>query len=359
MIKNLQSLPQNVWFKVASAVVALFIFYLVAGFLFPVFMGIALAFVLNPLVKGFRKIPFRGGKHLPQVVAIMLSFAAFCAFLYFLINFLVLPLFSEVNRLLIRLPALTNQSENGWEIFFNQQAKASLPSNLQTLIDNVLSLATSHVMAVVQNLVTSTFDMALSLIGLIIVPFLTFYFLKDWRTLRAMTINVFSYESQPLVANILDDIGNMLSAYVRGIFKLSMIAGLCITMGTYFLGVQFPLVLGFIAVVVETVPVLGPILGSIPAVFIAYSQDSSLALKVVIFYLVFYQIDGQYIMPTIMGKSISLHPVLIILGVLVGGKLFGIVGLLFAVPVVAVCKVLYDHLWHMDEDMAIELKKRS
>ena len=91
--------------------------------------------------------------------------------------------------------------------------------------------------------------------------------------------------------------------------------------------------------------------------FIAYSQDTALALKVVIFYVIFYQIDGQFIMPTIMGKYIALHPVLIILGVLVGGKLFGIVGLLFAVPVVAVCKVLYDHLWHMNEDMAIGLKK--
>ena len=139
----------------------------------------------------------------------------------------------------------------------------------------------------------------------------------------------------------------------------TMIAGFCITLGTYLMGVQFSLVLGFIAVMVETVPVLGPIFGSIPAVFIAYSQDSSLALKVVIFYIVFYQIDGQYIMPNIMGRSIALHPVLIILGVLVGGKLFGIVGLLFAVPVVAVCKVFYDHLWHMDEDMAIALKKRQ
>ena len=68
MIKNLQSLPQSIWFKVASALVALFVFYLVAGFLFPVFMGIALAFALNPLVKFFRKIPFRGGQHLPQAV---------------------------------------------------------------------------------------------------------------------------------------------------------------------------------------------------------------------------------------------------------------------------------------------------
>jgi len=359
MIKNFQGLSQSIWFKVASAVVALFVFYLVAGFLFPVFMGIALAFALNPLVKGIRKIPFHGGRHLPHAVAIILSFLILGAFLYAIVDFLVLPLFSEVNKLLVSLPPLTAQSDGDWGFFFNQQTKDALPSNLQTLIDSALSLATSHVMSVVQNLITSTFDMALSLIGLVIVPFLTFYFLKDWRTLRAMTINIFSYESQPLVSTILDDIGEVLSAYVRGIFKLSMIAGFCITVGTYLMGVQFSLVLGFIAVVVETVPVLGPILGSIPAVFIAYSQDSSLALKVVIFYIVFYQIDGQYIMPNIMGRSIALHPVLIILGVLVGGKLFGIVGLLFAVPVVAVCKVFYDHLWHMDEDMAIALKKRQ
>ena len=79
-----------------------------------------------------------------HAVAIILSFLILGAFLYAIVDFLVLPLFSEVNKLLVSLPPLTAQSDGDWGFFFNQQTKDALPSNLQTLIDSALSLATSH-----------------------------------------------------------------------------------------------------------------------------------------------------------------------------------------------------------------------
>ena len=73
-----------------------------------------------------------------------------------------------------------------------------------------------------------------------------------------MMINLFTYDTQPKVAHILDEIGRTLSAYIQGLGKLSLIAGACITVGVAILGIQFPLVFGFLAVMAETVPVLVP-----------------------------------------------------------------------------------------------------
>lgn len=180
---------------------------------------------------------------------------------------------------------------------------------------------------------------------MIVVPFLAFYFLKDWRELRLMMINLFTYDTQPKVAHILDEIGRTLSAYIQGLGKLSLIAGACITVGVAILGIQFPLVFGFPGGHGRDCAggwsLDGCCAGGIYRVFAKYFFGFSVAL----FYLVFYQIDGNILMPRIMGSKIDLHPVVLILSLLIGAKLYGILGMLFAVPVAAVYRVLYKELW--------------
>ena len=100
----------------------------------------------------------------------------------------------------------------------------------------------------------------------------------------------------------------------------------------------------------ELIPLVGSVVGTLSAVFIALLQKPSLALKVLVLYLVYYQVDAQVIMPNLMGHSITLHPVLIILAVMVGGQIGGVAGLIFAVPVLSIIKVLYGYFWHAGEE---------
>lgn len=224
-----------------------------------------------------------------------------------------------------------------------------LPSDFNMLVNGLLNWAMGFVGTVLRNLVQSSLGIVQSLIGLIIVPFLAFYFLKDWRELRLMVINLFNYDAQDKAAEVVDEIGRTMSAYVRGMGKLSLISGFVITIGTAFLGIDFPLVLGFWAILAETVPVVGPLMGAVPAVFIAYGQAPEAAFHVALFYLVYYQLDANFIMPKLMGQKIDLHPVVLIISLLIGAKLFGILGMVFAVPVAAVYRVLYKQLWHAGE----------
>ena len=229
-----------------------------------------------------------------------------------------------------------------------------MPHNIESLFDYITSWLMGFVAAVLRNLLKSTLDIIANLVGLIVVPFLAFYFLKDWRDLRAMLINFFSYEAQPRVAHIIDEIGVTLSCYIQGLARLSLIAGFCIAVGTTILGIHYPLVFGLLAILAEMVPVVGPLIGAVPAVFIAYSQSPQSAFYVALFYLVFYQFDANVLMPRIIGKKIDLHPVILILSLLIGAKLYGILGMLFAVPVAAVYRVLYKELWHSTDEVLEE-----
>lgn len=353
MNNKLEKYTSSIWFKIACAAAILFVFYLLAGFLFPVFLAIALAFALYPLQRFFERLPIRGGKiSMNRVVAIALSFVVLFIFLYFIVEVLILPMFAEANRLLQNLPQLsTTDGKISIKAFLDPATGSQLPSNLVALIDKLLSTVTGYLIGVAENLISSTFAIASNLIGLIVVPFLSFYFLKDWQPLRDMVVDIFPLENQEKAKSILDEMGEVLRNYVSGMGKLCIIMSIVIMVATYLMGHNYPLVLGFIAVLSELVPVLGPVAGSVPAIFLAYSQSPMLALQTAIFYFVVYQIDAQYIMPNVMGKSINLHPVLIILAVIVGAQLFGITGLIFAVPVAALVRVLYENLWHMGEEI--------
>ena len=203
--------------------------------------------------------------------------------------------------------------------------------------------------SVIRNLLNSTVQLVANLAGLVVVPFLAFYFLKDWRKLCHMITDVFTPEARPKVSHVMAKIGIAISGYVEGLWKLSLMSALSVTLMLLVLGVPYPLVFGLIALLAETIPVIGPMISAIPAIFVAYtSTTANTALVVALFYIIYYTLDSQMLQPVVMGKKINLHPVVILLALLIGGKLFGILGMLFAVPVAAVYRVLYDELWHYD-----------
>lgn len=333
-----------------------FILYQMAVFLLLLFLAIGMAFALYPIVNLIAKIKVgQGTIHLSRVVAIALAFVTFGVFVLVTIGFIILPLFGQINELLVQLPVFMTKAEaNNLNIFFDGSGKyPQLPSTFGMLLDEIVNWAMIFVSNILKNLLHSSIDIIKNLVGLVVVPFLSFYFLKDWRELRLMVINLFNYDAQEKAAHVIDEIGRTLSAYIQGLGKLSLIAGISITLGTLSLGVDFPLVLGFLAMLAETVPVVGPMVGAVPAIFIAYGQSSTNAFYVALFYIIFYQFDANFIMPKIMGQKIDLHPVILIISLLIGAKLFGILGMLFAVPVAAVYRVLYKELWH-DGEQAVK-----
>lgn len=351
MIKNWEKIRTNTIFKLAVTAGISYVLYLLAPFLLPIILAIALSFALYPLVNAVQRITVgRGTIHLSRVFSIALVLIIFIVVLGLLVSVLILPLFGQINELMQQLPALTDgQSVSyGVDAWFTDKSKLpKLPSSFEMLEQDILSWAMGMVGTILRNMLHSSLEIVTGLIGLIIVPFLSFYFLKDWRELRDIFVDLFNYEDQPRVHHMLDEIGTILSAYVNGLGKLCLLSAFCISVGLAAIGVDYALVFGFVAIFAELIPVVGSLLGAVPAVFVAYGQEPTMAYYAAAFYLIYYQIDANLIMPRLMGSKINIHPVVLIISLLIGAKLFGIIGMVFAVPVAAVYKVLYKELWHV------------
>ena len=346
-------IQQHTVVKFLIAFVVSAILYAMSSFLFPILLAIGLAFALYPLSRAFIRLQLgKTGMHPSRVAAIVLAFIASAIFVGIIISFVVLPLFGQINELLAKLPEYSKQmeSESLLKILKDPTKGAPmLPSSLEGLLEDAINWVMGFLASVVRNLLNSTVAMVANLVGLVVVPFLAFYFLKDWRQLCNMITDLFTPDARPKASRVMARIGVAISGYVEGLWKLSILAALTVTIVLLILGIPYPLVFGLIALVAETIPVIGPIISAIPAVFVAYTSTTpDTALLLAVFYIIYYTTDSQVLQPVIMGKKINLHPVVILLALMIGGKLFGILGMLFAMPVAAVYRVLYDELWHYD-----------
>ena len=251
MLKYWPQIRKSTFFKLGVVTAISYVLYLMAGFLLPLLLAVGLAFALYPLVNAIAQVRMAHGMiKLSRVVAIILALLAFCIFIFMIIGFIILPLFGQMNEFLQKLPALAAKSniQDLDSMLKDPSTIPLLPSDFNMLVNGLLNWAMGFVGTVLRNLVQSSLGIVQSLIGLIIVPFLAFYFLKDWRELRLMVINLFNYDAQEKAAEVVDEIGRTMSAYVRGMGKLSLISGFVITIGTAFLGIDIPLVLGFWAI---------------------------------------------------------------------------------------------------------------
>ena len=126
---------------------------------------------------------------------------------------------------------------------------------------------------------------------------------------------------------------------------MAAIIGLSAGLGSFLLGVHYPLLIGVLAFLFELIPMVGPILGSVPAVLISLFQPWPLVLEVVAFFVVMQVIENNVLAPRITGGAVGLHPVAALLAIVVGADVGGVVGALFAVPFAGIASVLVDAAW--------------
>ena len=223
-----------------------------------------------------------------------------------------------------------------------------IPPELRHVINNVVSYIGSYTLQIAQFSISAIFSVASTLIEMVVVPFITFYMIKNGSAFKEAFVKLFPVQYQRHLTNLLEEIYRMLSAYVRGQLTLSVLMAMVTFLGMVALDIPYPLVIGLLAGVMELVPVLGPIIGAIPPALLGLLQSSHVMAQVIVFYIIVQQLDSHLIMPKVMGHVINVHPVAIIAGVLIGGHLFGILGMMIAVPVLAVLQVVIRHMWFYD-----------
>ena len=173
---------------------------------------------------------------------------------------------------------------------------------------------------------------------------LSFYLTLGKEKINKAIATLFPTRLENKVLSIIYQIEQKLGAWSRGQILLSFSIGLCTWIALSLLGIPSALPLAFIAGILEIVPTVGPIISAIPAIIIALTISPGIAIAVAILYVVIQMLENNFLVPKIMERAVGLNPILVIAGVMAGGKLMGILGAFLSVPFIAVLVILLRNL---------------
>ncbi|WP_317739000.1 AI-2E family transporter [Clostridium tetani] len=194
------------------------------------------------------------------------------------------------------------------------------------------------------NIFDKTVSLGENIMDIFIIPIISYYFLVDWKKINSRLIVLFPMKIRTVVQRIMKDIDKILTRYIVVQIILSALIGAVTFIILILLKVDFPILLSVINAFFNIIPYFGPILGSIPAILVALTISTKKALWTAICLYLIQQIEGNIISPKFIGDNISMHPLLIIILLIIGGELWGVLGMILAIPLGVIIKVIYEDL---------------
>ena len=336
--------------KLLIVVAFLALIHAVSSIWLPLAISLVLTFGMLPIVKIFERIPLTKKKKLPKTLAILLTFILVCGALASLATYIIAPLTLQLSGLITELPQYMQKTENLFNGIYSEYQNIAIPDFIREKALASLSDVANVAVNIAGSAVKFLLSLTSSAVTLILVPFLTYYFLKDGDNTVEFFVKLFPTGARAKTAQVMTELGVVMTDYIKGQILISLIIGLLVTVGTWSIGLQYPLIFGLIATLLETIPYIGPICAAIPALALGYLISPVMAFKVLVFYIIIHTIEANIIVPNVMGKTVDIHPGILMVALLIGGELYGIIGMMVAVPVTAILRVVLRAIWFYDEE---------
>ena len=301
----------------------------------PLFIGIVLAWLLEPSVHFLQK------KGINRVLGSIIVYAILIAIIYVILWTLVPIIIEQINDLVASMPKLITSIQkwlnhlldNDIFKFINKQELFASISEIGTSLSTDLPTnAVDMVKTVFSSLGTFAF-------GLIIGFYLLFNFNNVSTALGSFVPRKFKND----VKGITSSMNSSVRSYVIGVFILASLIFIVCSIGFSIVGIKAPVLFGFICGITDLIPYIGPWIGGSIAVVVGFSSGVDTGLFTLLVVFVAQMLESYVLQPLIMSKVTKLHPVTIIVGLLVFEHFFGIVGMIFATPVIACLKIIYTY----------------
>jgi len=333
----------KIMITLSSIIFALWFLHSISNLLAPFIAALIISYALNPLVEKMTR-----GK-ITRTLASAIILVAFLLLSAAAILLLAPPIAAQFSELIKSLPQALNDLQlwintglipklNALGIPTNDiQTKLSqeLPAKLENLLNTLLS-GLSGLFAGLSVVLTQV-------VNLILIPFLTFYIMKDFDNLKNLIKELFPKNSRSKAVLYYQKIDDLLGSFIRGQLIVSVIHGIVVYIFLSILGVKFAVFLGAIGIVLNIIPYFGLLVEITLAVIVSlFSGDPGFQIPlVIILYLVQNLLETSFIIPKIVGDRIGLHPALLILSLFVFSYFFGFIGMLIALPTMSIILMFF------------------
>jgi len=321
-------------------VVCLASFYLVSSVLVAVIISFTLYALFEPATLYLVRHNVNHSLSI-LIILVILLVASFLA-----IGFALPQLFDQVSLLQARLPGIIGHLE----VFLSALVeRVSLELGLQLDLSKLTGSILAQSSSLGQLVLVKVSNQLLNIVILfILVPFLTYYLLKDFKRVRNKLMNWLPNSSFELGWLIFHNVSNQLKAYTRGVMVQSLVMATVASIGFMVIGLDIPLLLGSLTGLLNLIPYIGPLISILLALLVAAAMtpfDPALLYLSVLVVITAQIIDNVLVIPAVIANAVNLHPVQVIFGVIIFGNLFGTLGVILAIPVIATAKIVYNNLY--------------
>ena len=314
-----------------------YLLYLSKTVISPFVFAFFLAYAINPLVELLQK---KGARREYAIITVYFILVLVMA----VILGIILPrLVDDMTRVLNRLPELYKEFEM-WGGRFNQ-FYWKLPINLKPIVSQVIERMEILLRNSIIQLAETTVNLLSRVVLFILAPVLAYYFSRDYPRLKQQSYSWLLQNLGVHWTRTLLKIDLVLKIYIRRQMLITLIVGALIGIGLNLLGFETAFLLGLMAGVLNLIPYFGPVLGAVPAVLLALLQSPWKALYVVFLFLIVNQLEVLLLVPRILGNSLQIHPITVVYLILVGNKVGGLIGMVFAVPLGAIILILLKSIY--------------
>ncbi len=342
---------------VGILIVAL-ILYIARGALFPFIISIVLAELLYPIVE-FTERWLPGRRRFPgvaRVISILLIYIGFMAIIGVILYLTLSSLISEGRQFIEAAPQLYEQarvSAERWYAEFSDRVPPEFTTQIQELLESGSGALVNAAKAVAVKTISGIASTISFVVGLIVVPILLFYLLKDKDELLDGVYSPLSVGVERHTRNVLGIIHRVIGSYVRAQLISVSVVGIMVFVGLTLLGVEFALILGILAAMFAIIPIVGAIIGAVPGVLIALANDPDKVIWVVLVYVIAQLIESNIITPRLQANAVRVHPVMVMAILVIATDIAGIWGMIAGVPLTAAVRdvfVYFQRQWSRKRD---------
>ena len=333
-----------------AAVTVAVVLYAALGSIVPLIVSVILAELLFPIVSyietrlpGYRRYP-SAARLVSIAVVYLVSFAAVA----FLIYISFQPIVEETRHFIEDVPRLFESAKatfEEWSEEFDREVPEEVRGQVEEWLRSAGGVVGDAALSILNKTISRVTSTISILFGLVVVPILLFYMLKDRERLSGDMYSALPDGVARHTRNALGLAHEVIGSYVRAQLISASIVGGGVFIGLLILDVDFAITLGLLAGVLGLIPIVGAILGAVPGLLVVLATDPSKVIWVALVYLAVQFVESNIISPRIQGRALRLHPIVIMTTLVIASDLFGLWGMLIGVPMVAIARDVFTYFY--------------
>lgn len=338
----------NAFTKVSYLFDPIWQFFAVVGL--PIVIAGIFYFLMNPAVDYLER------KGVNRIVAIAILFLFVLGLLIWGIVVIVPKIQEQTLSFAENLPGYVDIVSKKTQEILSDPIFSQVQDQWEAYGDKVVSWGTDFLQNIsketISNIGRIVGAVATTVVALVTFPFILFYLLKDGRNLAPYFVKFLPNRMRKPTLKVVSEMNEQVSSYIRGQLTVALAVAIMFMIGFSVVGLDYAVTLGIAAGFLNLIPYLGSFLAMIPALFLGIVAGPVMLVKVIVVFIIEQTIEGRLISPLVLGNELKVHPVTILLVLLTSGKIFGIMGVIFGIPVYAAAKVVITHLFEWYQEVS-------